>query len=68
MRAIPDLPTHVGEGLLDIGFQGFYAENRARLARYFAMAEPALFDASSGELQQRLVVWRRKLLAAGADG
>ena len=52
---------------LAMGFQGVDAENRTRLALYYEMAEPAMFDSPSEELMEQLMVERHKFLTAAAD-
>jgi AcrR family transcriptional regulator len=52
---------------LAMGFEGLEAENRARLALYYEMAQPAVFSAPTEEQKDLLLVERHRFLTAGAD-
>jgi len=52
---------------LAMGFEGLEAENRARLALYYEMAQPAMFDSPTEELREQLLVERHRFLTAGGD-
>ncbi len=49
-----------------MGFEGLEAENRARLALYYEMAQPSVLSPMSTEQKDRLLVERHRFLTEGA--